>query len=52
MLSIALGVIFTFLPRLYDVQVASRQQRQHKVLEPEDELCGFLVAAPVLAGGF
>jgi hypothetical protein len=50
-LAIAVGVIFTFLPRLYDVRVVSRRQQQNKVLEPEDKLFGFLIAAPVLAGG-
>ena len=51
MLSIAVGVVFTVLPRLYDIRVAVRRERENKVLEPEDKLFGFFVAAPVLACG-
>ena len=51
MLAIGAGVIFTFLPRIYDVQVAALRRKQNRPLEPEDKLFGFLVAAPVLACG-
>lgn len=51
MLAIGVGVIFTFLPRVYDVRVAARRRKENKPLEPEDKLFGFLVAAPVLATG-
>ena len=51
MLSVAVGVAFTFLPRLDDVRVAMRREKENRMLEPEDKLFGFLVAAPVLACG-
>lgn len=50
-LSIAVGVAFTFLPRLYDIRVAMRREKKNRVLEPEDKLFGFILAAPVLACG-
>lgn len=51
LLSTAAGVILTFLPRVYDIHIASLRRRQRKPLEPEDKLFGFLTAAPILAGG-
>ncbi|KAK5173928.1 uncharacterized protein LTR77_002609 [Saxophila tyrrhenica] len=51
MLAIAVGVLFAFLPRIYDYQVIALRKRQGRPLEPEDKLFGFLVAAPILAGG-
>ena len=51
MLAIGVGVVFTFLPRIYDVRVAVKRRAENKPLEPEDKLFGFLLAAPVLAAG-
>ena len=51
MLAVAVGVIFPFLPRLYDIRVATRRRVHNQPLEPEDKLFGFFVAAPVLAAG-
>ena len=50
-LAIGAGVIFTFLPRIYDIHVTAKRLKQEKHLEPEDKLFGFFVAAPVLAIG-
>ncbi|PPJ56717.1 hypothetical protein CBER1_09483 [Cercospora berteroae] len=47
--SIAVGICFTLLPRIYDIRVACRKDAQ--AIEPEDKLFGFYVAAPVLAVG-
>lgn len=51
MLALAVGVLFAFLPRIYDYQVIALRNRQNRPLEPEDKLFGFLVAAPILASG-
>lgn len=51
-LSISVGVLFTFLPRLYDIRVSNACRRNNIVAQPEDKLFGFLVAAPVLAIAF
>jgi hypothetical protein len=49
--AIAIGVLLAFFPRLYDRQVMAMRKRQHRMLEPEDKMFGFLLAAPILAGG-
>jgi hypothetical protein len=51
-LSIAIGVVLTFLPRLYDIRVSNLCRRNDVLAEPEDKIFGFLVAAPILAGAF
>ncbi|KAK3723561.1 hypothetical protein LTR37_001813 [Vermiconidia calcicola] len=51
MLAVAVGVAFTFLPRIFDIHVAAKRRKDMTPLEPEDKLFGFLVAAPVLASG-
>ena len=50
-LALAVGVLLAFLPRIYDYQVIALRKRQKRPLEPEDKLFGFLLAAPILAGG-
>ena len=50
-LAVAVGVLFTFLPRLYDIHVVASRRKQAIPLQPEDKLFGFYVAAPVLAAG-
>jgi hypothetical protein len=51
-LAIPVGVIFTFLPRLYDIRTLNDCRRRSIVAEPEDKIFGFLVAAPILAVAF
>lgn len=51
-LSISVGVLFTFLPRLHDIRVSNACRRKNVAAQPEDKLFGFLVAAPVLAIAF
>lgn len=51
-LAISVGVLFTFLPRLYDIRVSNACRRNNIAAQPEDKLFGFLVAAPVLAIAF
>jgi hypothetical protein len=51
-LAISIGVLFTFLPRLYDMRVSNACRRNNIATQPEDKLFGFLVAAPVLAIAF
>ena len=51
-LSISVGVLFTFLPRLHDIRVSNSCRRNNIAAQPEDKLFGFLVAAPVLAIAF
>ena len=48
-LAIAVGIVPTTLPMLYDVRVAGRRQREGRDLQPEDKLFGFYLAAPSLA---
>ncbi|KAF2862406.1 MFS general substrate transporter [Piedraia hortae CBS 480.64] len=50
-IAIGLGAIFSLLPRFYDVHVAKKRERNNEILEPEDKLFGFYLAAPVLACG-
>jgi hypothetical protein len=51
-LAIPVGVMFTFLPRLYDIRVSNDRRRRNITAQPEDKIFGFLVAAPVLAAAF
>lgn len=51
-LSISVGVLFTFVPRLYDIRISNACRRNNIAAQPEDKLFGFLVAAPVLAIAF
>jgi hypothetical protein len=51
-LAIPVGVLFTFLPRLYDISVSNHCRRNNIVAQPEDKIFGFLVAAPILAIAF
>ena len=50
-LALAVGIPLTFLPRFYDMRIAKAITRSGKLIEPEDKLFGFYVAAPVLAVG-
>lgn len=50
-LAVGVGVFLSFLPRIYDVHVVVSRRKQGVVLQPEDKLFGFYVAAPVLAAG-
>lgn len=47
----AVGIIFTFLPRIFDIYHVDKLQKQGKTIQPEHKLCGFYIAAPVLAIG-
>lgn len=51
-LAVMVGVPFTFLPRIFDIQVSRKRQKHQEPEEPEDKILGFLVAAPVLAAAF
>lgn len=51
-LAIPVGVLFTFLPRLYDIRVFNNCRRDQVVAQPEHKLFGFLIAAPILAIAF
>lgn len=50
-LAIGVGILFTFLTRLYDVNVLKQRTKQNLPLEPEDKLFGFFLGAPALALG-
>ncbi|KZL63373.1 major facilitator superfamily transporter [Colletotrichum incanum] len=50
-LAIAVGVLFTFLPRLWDMKVVRDRQRKKVPIQPEDKIIGFAFAAPVQAVG-
>ncbi|KAK4548577.1 hypothetical protein LTR36_009487 [Oleoguttula mirabilis] len=50
-LALGIGIIPTFLPRIYDYKLANDRRRKGVPMEPEDKLFGFYVAAPVLAIG-
>jgi MFS family permease len=50
-IAIGLGIPFSVLPRLWDIQVSSQRKRQNQDLKPEDKIIGFVIAAPVLAIG-
>lgn len=50
-LSFGVGILPTFLPRIYDFMFANRRHRQGLPMEPEDKMFGFYVAAPILAIG-
>lgn len=49
LLPIALGVLLSFLPRIYDFRIAKASRENGSVWEPEHKLFGFYIAAPVLA---
>jgi hypothetical protein len=51
-LAIPVGVLFTFLSRLYDIRVSNDCRRRNIIAQPEDKIFGFLVAAPILAVAF
>lgn len=51
LLAIGGGVLFSFLPRIYDIRICNLRRRQNRPVEPEDKLFGFYAAAPVLAIG-
>ena len=51
-LVIPIGVVSTFLPRLYDIGVANDCLRRNIIAQPGDKIFGFLVAAPLLAVAF
>ena len=51
LLSLGIGVLLSFLPRLYDIRILRSRHRDGTPLQPEDKLFGFYVAAPVLAAG-
>ncbi|KAL8371126.1 hypothetical protein RB595_001125 [Gaeumannomyces hyphopodioides] len=50
-LAIAVGVLFTFLPRLWDMSVVKARRRRGEHIEPEDKIMGFTIAAPALTVG-
>ncbi|KAK1981282.1 major facilitator superfamily transporter [Colletotrichum cereale] len=50
-LAIAVGVLFTFLPRLWDMKVVRDRQRTKTPVQPEDKIIGFAFAAPAQAIG-
>jgi hypothetical protein len=50
-IAIALGIPFSVLPRLWDIQVSTKRKRQNQDVKPEDKLFGFCIAAPILALG-
>jgi MFS family permease len=50
-IAIGLGIPFSLLCRLWDVQVSAQRKRQNQDLMPEDRIIGFVIAAPVLAIG-
>nr|XP_036585692.1 MFS multidrug transporter [Colletotrichum truncatum]KAF6795743.1 MFS multidrug transporter [Colletotrichum truncatum] len=50
-LAIAVGVIFTFLPRLWDMKIVKDRQRKQIPVQPEDKIIGFAFAAPAQAIG-
>ncbi|KAF4918448.1 putative transporter [Colletotrichum viniferum] len=50
-LAIAVGVLFTFLPRLWDMKVVRDCQRKQVPVQPEDKIMGFAFAAPAQAIG-
>jgi hypothetical protein len=50
-LIIGAGVLFSFLPRLWDIRKSNQRELRKQIAEPEDKLFGFLVAAPLLAIG-
>ena len=50
-LAIAVGVLFTFIPRIWDQKVVRRRHRQKEEVEPEDKITGFAFAAPALTLG-
>lgn len=51
-LSLSVGVVFSVLPRLYDLRISNRCRRNNVLAEPEDKIFGFLVGAPILAVAF
>lgn len=50
-LAIAVGVLFTFLPRFWDMKIVRQKNRRGEHVEPEDKVMGFTFAAPALAIG-
>lgn len=50
-LAIGVGVLFTFIPRFYDLHITDVETKQGHALEPEAKLLGYYVAAPLLALG-
>jgi hypothetical protein len=50
-LIIGAGVLFSFVPRLWDIRKDNQRKLRNETPEPEDKLFGFLIAAPLLAVG-
>ncbi|KAL8706986.1 MAG: hypothetical protein Q9201_000034 [Fulgogasparrea decipioides] len=48
---IGIGITFGFLPRFYDDWKLSSLHRRRIIIQPEDKLAGFYIAAPILALG-
>lgn len=49
-LALGIGAItFPILTRLYDIRIGNKRKRQQQMLEPEDKLFGFFLAAPAQA---
>lgn len=48
-LAIGVGVVFTVLTRVIDNRIAVNRIRRNELLQPEDKLVGFYIAAPCLA---
>ncbi|KAK3389263.1 major facilitator superfamily transporter [Podospora didyma] len=49
--AIALGILLSFLPRLWDRKVVQKRIRKGEAIQPEDKIMGFAIAAPALAVG-
>ncbi|KAI9699244.1 MAG: hypothetical protein M1820_007216 [Bogoriella megaspora] len=50
-LAIGVGIMFTIIPRFWDLKVVEKRRRNNEPLQPEDKLTGFLFAVPALAIG-
>lgn len=48
-LTLMIGLLPSLLVRIYDYHLAGKRQKQGQVLEPEDKLAVFLIAAPINA---
>lgn len=51
LIAIGLGILLGIPIRMYDQSIFKRRQEKRQVLQPEDKLFGFRVAAPALAIG-
>ena len=49
---LAVGTLFSLLPRWRDLHITRQRKRRHQAMEPEDKLFGFLLGTPILAVAF